>query len=639
MKQRMKRLLAIIMTILLVVQLMPLTAFAVTTINTEQYISTDSAEDYEITSGGELVIEEGVTVTGNIQSKDSVSDAGGRVDNRGTISSSFIMSGLNVKTSGYIEDGLVSNSTKSLMIQPDATFGLLNLESAIAGQVSTTNNFVVKNLILNPAAFDPGTVTTINITNGLSIVGDTNLPSSIVLSIDDSVRIDNRTTAVTTEVLCNGLHYEIPAVLFESKTLEDIYKYTVSDSTVVFDVAEYGYDTAPTKSYTISNTGLADIFLGFPADGDIFDNFDVTMDGVTIENREDIILTPGSVAAITIAPKTKLAVGEYAGNATFKLQTGYGDVFAEETIHASFQVGKASGIGSVKVEDVYYGGEVSATVASDTNGTKNVTLEYKEKGAADDTYSKEKPSAVGDYVARAIFAENDMYKEVTATTEFSIIYLPAPKNPYTIEGTEGKNNFFTTDVVIKPAKGYLISKSLDGEYADEIKYQKSVASGKIYLKKKSTGEKTDAIALEEILLDKSQPKFTNATHNKTYYVESHQVTIEDDNLYKVTLNGKDVELDGTKVAFKLKSNRGMEVYTISAEDLAGNKAVRRLVIATEWMESNKIAPGESLKLYKNQAYTLDEGTWKVSGDSTNYAGGIQFYVNTEGEYTFEKVSE
>lgn len=637
MKQRMKRLLAIIMTILLVVQLMPLTAFAVT-INSSESLTTDSTEDYEITSGGELVIEEGVTVSGTIQSKDPLGDAGGRVNNKGTISSGFGMEGLKVTTSGYIDGGIAAGC-KSLTIENGATFGHLDLQSVTAGSVTVNGNFQVTNFVLDTSALNPSTTSTINITNGLSILGNTTLPSSVVLSINDGVRIDNRTTAIVTKVLCDGIYYEIPKVEFEALTLADIYKCTVSDDTVAFDAVEYGYDAVTAKNYIISNTGVADVYLEFPASGDIFTNFDVTMDDVTIENMEAMLLTAGSTATISVTPKTKLKVGAYSNSATIKVCTSSGDVFDEKTMNATFSVGKAVGTGSVKVSDIYYGGEISSTVTSDTNGTDKVTLEYKEKGAADDTYSKEKPSAVGDYVARATFAENDTYKEVKATTEFAITYLPAPENPYIIKGTEGKNNFFTTDVVIKPAKGYLISKSLDGDYADEIKYQKSIASGKIYLKKKSTGEKTGAIALEEILLDKKQPKFTNATHNKTYYAESHQVTVEDENLYKVTLNGKDVELDGTKVAFKLKSNRGIEVYTISAEDLAGNKAVRRLVIATEWMESNKIAPGESLKLYKNQAYTLDEGTWKVSGDSTNYAGGIQFYVNTEGEYTFEKVSE
>ena len=36
------------------------------------------------------------------------------------------------------------------------------------------------------------------------------------------------------------------------------------------------------------------------------------------------------------------------------------------------------------------------------------------------------------------------------------------------------------------------------------------------------------------------------------------------------------------------------------------------------------------------AYSLGEGTWKVSGDSTNYAGGITFYVSENGEYDFSQ---
>lgn len=43
-----------------------------------------------------------------------------------------------------------------------------------------------------------------------------------------------------------------------------------------------------------------------------------------------------------------------------------------------------------------------------------------------------------------------------------------------------------------------------------------------------------------------------------------------------------------------------------------------------------------VSLISGTAYSLGEGTWKVSGDSTNYAGGITFYVSENGEYDFSQ---
>lgn len=43
-----------------------------------------------------------------------------------------------------------------------------------------------------------------------------------------------------------------------------------------------------------------------------------------------------------------------------------------------------------------------------------------------------------------------------------------------------------------------------------------------------------------------------------------------------------------------------------------------------------------VSLISGTVYSLGEGTWKVSGDSTNYAGGITFYVSENGEYDFSQ---
>lgn len=43
-----------------------------------------------------------------------------------------------------------------------------------------------------------------------------------------------------------------------------------------------------------------------------------------------------------------------------------------------------------------------------------------------------------------------------------------------------------------------------------------------------------------------------------------------------------------------------------------------------------------IRLEKGISYKLESGTWKVSGDATNYAGGITFYVSESGDYTFTK---
>ena len=82
---------------------------------------------------------------------------------------------------------------------------------------------------------------------------------------------------------------------------------------------------------------------------------------------------------------------------------------------------KAEGTASVSLSDWTYGETAKAPVpTSATNGTDNVTYQYKVKGADDTTYSDTLPTNAGDYTVKATFAATDNYNEVTATADFTI---------------------------------------------------------------------------------------------------------------------------------------------------------------------------------------------------------------------------
>ena len=82
---------------------------------------------------------------------------------------------------------------------------------------------------------------------------------------------------------------------------------------------------------------------------------------------------------------------------------------------------KADGTASVSLSDWTYGETAKAPVpTSATNGTDNVTYQYKVKGANDTTYSDTLPINAGDYTVKTTFAATDNYNEVTATADFII---------------------------------------------------------------------------------------------------------------------------------------------------------------------------------------------------------------------------
>ena len=277
-------------------------------------------------------------------------------------------------------------------------------------------------------------------------------------------------------------------------------------------------------------------------------------------------------------------------------------------------------------------------VVSLTNGTEHVTITYKKKGAADSTYTQEMPVKVGEYTACATFAKTETYKEVTATTDFSITYLHAPEEPYTISGTKGKNSYYTSAVTITPAQGYLIADALDGSYQENLEIKKSTDAFSVYLKKADTGEKTADIAVGTIKIDKSAPSISGVKDGETVYGEKVRVVVKDANLSRVSINGKKIEFSSGKATLLLYSNRGEEEYKIIGKDLAGNTKKVTITVAAEWTKKKEVPSGEKVKLYKNRSYKFGSKSFKVSGDETTYAGNGAFYVGDDGEYVFSEAN-
>ncbi len=91
------------------------------------------------------------------------------------------------------------------------------------------------------------------------------------------------------------------------------------------------------------------------------------------------------------------------------------------TVTKAYEITKADGAGEVKLAGWTYGDEANGPVpSSDTNGTDEVTYQYKVKGADDGSYSDAVPSAAGEYTVRATFAATANYEAADATADFTI---------------------------------------------------------------------------------------------------------------------------------------------------------------------------------------------------------------------------
>ena len=107
-----------------------------------------------------------------------------------------------------------------------------------------------------------------------------------------------------------------------------------------------------------------------------------------------------------------------AGTFTVKVDTAANGIYAAGTQSATLTVEKANGTGTVSMEGWTYGETAKEPVISDNKGA--ATYQYKVKGSDDSTCSLDKPSNAGEYTVKATFAETDLYKETTATADFTI---------------------------------------------------------------------------------------------------------------------------------------------------------------------------------------------------------------------------
>lgn len=298
-----------------------------------------------------------------------------------------------------------------------------------------------------------------------------------------------------------------------------------------------------------------------------------------------------------------------------------------------FTIGKANGIATVKVGDIIQGETLKVTYDSPTNGTSNVKIYYKAKNATDDKYSTNAPIEAGEYIVKAVFPENEYYLETIVTAEFKISKANTPQ--YSITGTKGKNSFYISDVTIKAPSGYTIST--DRKYfTDSIVFTESTNGVGIYFKNSSTGIISDRVAVGDILIDKEKP-LIDGTDNKTIiYADSVEISISDENLEKVTLNGVRVNFQNGKTSLSLESKNSKKAYEIIATDKAGHETVVKVTVAAKWLENKVIPAGQTIILNAGEEYALPDGNWTITGDDTVYTGGMKIYVAKDTELVFTR---
>ncbi|MDE7207851.1 MAG: hypothetical protein K2N90_11975, partial [Lachnospiraceae bacterium] len=288
-------------------------------------------------------------------------------------------------------------------------------------------------------------------------------------------------------------------------------------------------------------------------------------------------------------------------------------------------------------------------VSSETNGVEHITYYYKEAGADDSTYTNIEPGKAGAYTAIAVFAATEVYQQVIKTADFQILPIvpvlqegtaefvqsgwyegqpkPAPVVSSETNGVEHITYYYkeagaddsTYTAVVPDKAGKYTAKAV---FAATEVYQEVIRT--------SDFEILPNIPAEEV--DGTAPVISGVANGQTYYGDQ-TVTVTDENLSTVTVNGEAVEVINNCANIVL--HPAEDVYKIAAADKAGNKTELTVEVLETWVRDGIITNGKK-KLRRERIYKLGSGQWTVDGDSTIYSGGGTFYVKNGGEYDFKR---
>ena len=261
--------------------------------------------------------------------------------------------------------------------------------------------------------------------------------------------------------------------------------------------------SAPAVSFTKTDT--EDVTVLVTLNGNTVTG--IHCDGVPLGS--DNYTVSGGAIALKAAWLNTLAAGDHTLTvACAPLGQAYVDAGGNETpgaISVALHVQKAAG-GVTIQNDVSkpFDGQPVADVVHKTPSTGHVTVEYKPKDASDSDYTAQKPSAVGQYTLRVTVAADENYTQARATADFSITWREAPQQPPTLEGTEGANGWYTSDVSVLPPSGWTIATTLQGDYSEGLTLTASRQDLVVYLKN-AQGQMTSAVTVGDVSIDKTAP--------------------------------------------------------------------------------------------------------------------------------------
>lgn len=594
------------------------------------------------------------------------------------------ITGLNGNLLSVTEDGTYS---ETITVSENYQFYIKTTSGAITEQVTLTDLKIDKDL---PVIY----------ADGEELVSGGTYNQTIYLSFEDAssgvtnFSIEGNTDCIV-EAEDGGMYllqdaqdqvYSITAIdavgnsvtysEFTIKAYTQNIEVTVTNNTVIYGATS----EISIHIKNVSSTTLSDIEYRIEG-GETDDVFSPLSDVVEVIN-------PGETVTVDIPLTGNADAGVYSVNVEVRY-TEDGEIEATNidkiyTQEFEVTIEKAEGTGTVAIEDYYYGEKGSLVVNSDTNET--YTVYYKDVEDETAEFTETVPTATGKYIVRVVFDASTNYEQVIIEDEFNINRLTPSKEMYEYGIATNETGWITEDIIITVQEGYTISATEEGTYTNQLVISESVESYTFYVKTE-TGAITEAVVLGAFQIDTTAPEVAekegiyavekwwqsflkvitfgayeaettqveikahdneSGIANISYYISTEAVALADIESVAKWTEGTELTISKSDyeqfiVYAKVENEAGLVTYLstdgikLGATETPVEPETPEAPVEPETPAETVVTLGEGkVSLEAGIAYKLEEGTWNVAGDPTDYKGGIVFYVEEDGEYEFTK---
>lgn len=341
--------------------------------------------------------------------------------------------------------------------------------------------------------------------------------------------------------------------------------YDIKADTLKIKTASYGYQNEPKAEVIWSNTQKA--------------NAKATITDISINNKKNFDIQKNGERYWVVA-KPDLGFGTYTTNVTLLYNGG-----KKEITTCSFDVEKAVLTATYLGDDLYYNEKIKESSVKVSGFVKhNGVVETKETAAG---YKEPKMVRDGLAVETSELApyggEADNYSFEYESGLLLVERRDATTGKdgqYFIDSKISDSGWYTSDVVIRPKEGYaFLLEETDEESLDSITLSEDTDRGEksFYVKNIATGEIYNKSTLY-YKKDTKAPVIDGIDDEATYEANTKEVSVEDEYLTSITVNGEAQTFEHGKAQFTLTAKQKTMVYIVVATDCAGNVTDKTIVM-------------------------------------------------------------